>query len=355
MIIDLKKFIATERPFWTELDDMLIRNERDPYRRMTFEEIKRLHYLYQRASSDLSKISTFSAERAINEYLETLVGRAYATIHAGRQEAVRFSFWRWFWGTFPQTFRRRWRAFALSLAIMSAGALFGAGAIVWDPDAKAVLMPFEHLQMDPADRVAREEAADKDRLSGAKSAFSAYLMTHNTRISIFVLALGMTWGIGTVLVLYSNGVMLGAVVADYIRAGQSLFVAGWLLPHGTVEIPSILLAGQAGLLLAGAMIGRKSALPFGARLREVVPDVVTLIGGVAVLLVWAGIVEAFFSQYHAPVIPYAVKIAFGVVELFLLAAFLRMSGRNDVKPMSWRRIRGWIGLKKRYGIKHARP
>jgi uncharacterized membrane protein SpoIIM required for sporulation len=343
MIIDLKKFIAAERPFWSELDDMLVLNERDPYRRMHFQEIKRLHYLYQRASSDLSKISTFTAERAINDYLESLVGRAYAMIHAGRQETIRFSFWRWFWGTFPRTFRRRRRAFHLSLAIMLAGALFGGGAIVWDPDAKAILMPFAHLQMDPADRVAEEEASEGDRLRGRKSRFSAFLMTHNTRVSIFVLALGMTWGIGTVVVLYSNGVMLGAVAADYIWADQSLFLAGWLLPHGVVEIPSILLAGQAGLMLAGAMIGRKSALPFAARMREVVPDAVTLMGGVAVMLAWAGIVEAFFSQYHAPVIPYEVKIAFGVVELLLLVTFLRLSGRGDVKPLTWRRIRGWAG------------
>ncbi len=340
MIIDLKRFISTERPYWTELEKFLIQNERDPYRRMTFDEIKRLHYLYQRASSDLSKISTFSAERDINDYLESLVGRAYAMIHAGRQETVRFSIWRWFWGTFPQTFRRHWRAFALSLAIMMAGALFGGGAIVFDPNAKAVLMPFEHLQMDPADRVAMEETESSARLRSGKSSFSAFLMTHNTRVSIFVLALGMTWGIGTILVLYSNGVMLGAVVADYIGADQTLFLAGWLLPHGAVEIPSILLAGQAGLLLAGAMIGRKSAVPFGQRLRKVVPDVVTLICGVAILLVWAGIVEAFFSQYHAPIIPYEVKITFGVIELCLLFAFLRLSGRGDVRPMSWRRIKG---------------
>ena len=48
----------------------------------------------------------------------------------------------------------------------------------------------------------------------------------------------------------------------------------------------------------------------------------TIIGGVAVMLVWAGIVEAFFSQYHAPVLPYGVKIAFGAVELVALTWFL---------------------------------
>lgn len=343
MIIDLKKFIDNERPYWEELDAVLAISERDPYRRMTFEEIKRLHYLYQRASSDLSRISTFSAERAIGAYLESLVSRAYAVIHAGRQETLRFSFWRWFWGTFPRTYRRHWRVFALSLGIMLAGGLFGGTAIVVDPEAKTVLMPFEHLQMDPNKRVAMEEKGEQDRIKGAKGTFSAFLMTHNTRVSIFVLALGMSYGVGTVLLLFSNGVLLGAVAADYIRAGQGIFLTGWLLPHGAVEIPSILVAGQAGLMLAGALIGRRSALAVGQRLRKVIPDVATLISGVALMLVWAGIVEGFFSQYHAPVLPYSVKIGFGIVELSLLTVYFRFSGKKEIRALTWKRIRGWVG------------
>jgi len=63
-----------------------------------------------------------------------------------------------------------------------------------------------------------------------------------------------------------------------------------------------------------------------ARLRDVSRDLATLIFGVAVLLVWAGFVEAFLSQYHEPFIPYEVKIAFGAVELVLLILFLSRSG-----------------------------
>jgi hypothetical protein len=53
---------------------------------------------------------------------------------------------------------------------------------------------------------------------------------------------------------------------------------------------------------------------------------VTLIFGVALLLVWAGIIEAFFSQYHAPVLPYSIKMAFGFVEIAMLILFLAKSG-----------------------------
>ena len=51
-----------------------------------------------------------------------------------------------------------------------------------------------------------------------------------------------------------------------------------------------------------------------------------MIFGVGIMLVWAGLVEAFFSQYHEPVLPYAVKIGFGAVELVLLAMFLAKAG-----------------------------
>jgi uncharacterized membrane protein SpoIIM required for sporulation len=154
-------------------------------------------------------------------------------------------------------------------------------------------------------------------------------MTHNTRVSILTLALGMTWGIGTSLMLFSNGLMLGAVAVDYIGAGQTKFLLGWLLPHGVIEIPAILIAGQAGLMLAMALIGWGTRTRLRARLRAISRDLVTLIFGVAVLLVWAGFVEAFLSQYHEPVIPYSAKIAFGLVELILLCLFLAKSGSQS--------------------------
>jgi uncharacterized membrane protein SpoIIM required for sporulation len=141
----------------------------------------------------------------------------------------------------------------------------------------------------------------------------------------------MTWGVGTIIMLFYNGIMLGAVAVDYVRAGQTKFLLGWLLPHGVIEIPAILIAGQGGLMLAMALIGWGKRIPLRDRLREVSGDLVTLIFGVAVFLVWAGFIEAFLSQYHEPVIPYSVKIAFGLVELVLLILYLSKSGTRPSK------------------------
>ena len=326
MIVDLQRFIANERPFWNELEKQLGRIEAEPNERLPLERLQLFHQLYERTAADLAKITTFSSEPETRRYLENLVARAYSEINETREKQRRFFPLEWFFQTLPRTFRRHVRAFYLSLAITVAGCLFGGAAIAFDPDAKSVLMPFSHLQEDPVKRVADEEKAAHDRLAGFKTTFSAELMTHNIKVSLFTLALGMTWGFGTIVMLFYNGVILGAVAVDYIRAGETKFLLGWLMPHGVIEIPAILIAGQAGLLLALAVIGRGSRQSLRARLREISPDLVTLIFGVGCLLVWAGFVEAFLSQYHEPVIPYSVKIAFGCFELALLVLFLAKSG-----------------------------
>lgn len=332
MIIDLQRFINAERPGWTELERLLDRLEADPGSRMTLEELERFHLLYARTAADLAKITTFSSEPETRRYLEALVARAYGEIHETRERPGRYAPLKWFFQTLPQTFRRHVRAFYLSVAITLAGCAFGGFALALDPAAKPVLMPFPHLQQDPSERVAEEESATRDRLTGHKTSFSAFLMTHNIRVSIFTLALGMTWGIGTFVILFYNGIMVGAVSVDFVLAGQSKFLVGWLLPHGAVEIPAILIAGQAGLMLAMALIGRGQRLPLGARLRAVSKDLVTLVFGIGLLLVWAGFVEAFLSQYHEPIIPYSAKIVFGLVELVLLFLFLAKSGSTQSPP-----------------------
>jgi uncharacterized membrane protein SpoIIM required for sporulation len=331
MIIDLHKFIAEERPFWSELEEFLDIVEKEPERRLDLFQVERFHYLYQRAANNLAKISTFSAERNTRLYLESLVGRAYGEIHETREKPHRLRLFHWFFNIFPQTFRKHIRAFWISLIAMMVGAAFGGFAIVADSSTKQILLPFSHLQGDPSERVKEEESVKADRLKGAKTTFSSFLMTHNTKIAIFTLALGMTWGIGTLIMLFYNGVILGAVAVDYVLAGETSFLLGWLLPHGVVEISAILLAGQAGIVLAGALIGWGKSISLRMRLRKISQDLVTLIFGIMLMLVWAGIVEAYFSQYHEPVIPYEFKIAFGLLEFAILTVFLARSGSKKVK------------------------
>ena len=49
------------------------------------------------------------------------------------------------------------------------------------------------------------------------------------------------------------------------------------------------------------------------------------------MLLWAGFIEAFLSQYHEPFVSYDLKILFGGLQCTGLVIFLWFSGRGREK------------------------
>lgn len=328
MIIDMQRFIERRRANWDELEQLCSAYQDKEGKGWPVDRIERMDRLYRRACSDLAQAQSFAADRQIVAYLERLVGRAYGIIYQRRRKMDwRSALWLFPVG-FPRSFRRQFRFFLAASAALLLGAALGGYLVASDAYAKDVLFRgFEHLMGDPSERVAAEEQM-ADREGGGYATFSSMLMANNIRVSILALALGMLWGVGTIVLLFYNGGILGAVCIDYIRAGEAEFLAAWLLPHGVVEIPAILLGGMAGLMLAQAMLGWGDARSMADRLRAIQKDVTHIVAGLVVLLIWAGLVESYLSQTHEPAISYEAKILFGVAELVALALFLGFCGRK---------------------------
>jgi len=329
MIINMQEFSARGQPLWDELDHELILLSDNPSRQLSLKQVKRLHYLYSRTCADLSEMRTYGVERDICAYLEALCARAYAELHTmERRRFINFHPFEWLSRTFPQAVRRHYRKLILSIALTVMGAIMGSTLLVVDPQSKDVLLPYAHLAITPSERVIKEEQSDSNTYKGRKMSGSAWYMIHNSKVSFMVIASGVTYGVLTFVLLFTNGVLLGAVCLDYIAAGESLFLTGWLLPHGSIEIPAILLAGEAALILGAALIGGRTRLSLAMRLRQALPDITTIAFGVMLMMIWAGIIEAAFSQYHEPVLPYWFKISFGVVQLLLVLWFFCFCGRK---------------------------
>lgn len=341
MIADFKSFIERAEPHWKELERELERIRDGTATLSDLRYARHVLSLFQRASSDLARLQGGSAEPELRSYLEGLVGAGYAEIHSASRDRKHFRPWHWLVRTFPEAFRRQVWGFWVATALTFAGMALGAILLSKGVEGREAIYPFPHLVKEtPSERVAREEeeqgkavAEGRDELGGAKGIFSAELMRNNIGVTFKAMALGMTWGVGTLLILFYNGVILGAVAFDYMSDGQTVFLLAWLLPHGSVEIPAILLGGQAGLMLGRALIGWGTSDTLRTRFRKITPDLATIAGGAALILVWAGIIEAFFSQYHEPVVPYWVKIAFGSIQLAALFWFLFFCGRST-RPQS---------------------
>lgn len=326
MIVDLKRFIEEERPYWHELEAGLAGLRKGD--RFDIAAVERLHYLYRRTSSDLMRMRTYAVENELQRYLEQLVAQVYAEMHGQRTRGRRFRPLYWLRVQVPRSVRARSGSGLFALVLMTLGMVLGAFLIQVQPSTKRIIIPFAHLHGDPADRVALEESFAVAGSIEGEATFAAELMENNTRLSLLIMAMGFTWGIGTAWLLFYNGMVIGAVAWDYLSAGQISFFLAWILPHGSVELPALVLAGQAGFLLGSALIGRGGGQQLQERFRGAGRDAAHIFGLVVLLLIWAGMVEAFLSQQHGNLVSYPLKIAFGSLQLAALIAYLWFSGKR---------------------------
>ena len=338
MILNLERFQAQARPRWKDLESLLAALEGRPDRRLDPVEAEQLQELYAQVAADLNRVTHGAWAPELRQYLERLVARAYAELYYApptRSEIWRPRRWLRIFTAFPESFRRQSRYFALALLITVLGCALGGLAVHYDPASVDVLLPADYLR-NPDQRVHAEEQGQERHLNSTQTeaAFSAQLIRHNIQVALLAAALGVTFGIGTALLLFENGVLLGAVVARYTQQGFGLFMTAWLLPHGVFEIPSILIAGQAGFYLAHLLLRRREDRDVRQSMREWL----VLVAGLAMMLVWAGVMEAFFSQHHAPVLPYGFKVAVAAAELVLLTLYLLLIGRRDIGAESRQRI-----------------
>jgi len=75
---------------------------------------------------------------------------------------------------------------------------------------------------------------------------------------------GITFGLGTAWLMFENGVLLGALGAVFVEAGETLSFCTGILPHGVLEIPACLLGGAGGFVL-GAGPSNGTAVARGYR------------------------------------------------------------------------------------------
>ncbi|MHC4224044.1 MAG: stage II sporulation protein M, partial [Planctomycetota bacterium] len=136
---------------------------------------------------------------------------------------------------------------------------------------------------------------DEKDFGSALGSFASFLFTHNARVGMTAFALGFVAGLPVYILLFMNGLILGAFGALYHSRGLGLDWWGWVLPHGVTELFAVILCGAAGLALAHALVfpGRYTRLQ-NLALRGREAGIVVL--GAVVLFFIAGLIEGIFRQ-----------------------------------------------------------
>ena len=171
--------------------------------------------------------------------------------------------------------------------------------------------------------VARE-AAD---YAGAFSA-SRYV-TNNVQVAFSAFALGITAGIGTTLILLTNGVSIGTSLGIFRWNGALHQILAFVTPHGVLELTAICLAGGAGFLigsaflLPGALTRREALIVRGRR-------AIRLVAAAGLFLLVAGIIEGIVSPRNLQLRDAAVIGATsGVFIIIYIFAGVRSKGAPE--------------------------
>src|SRR6202040_3018781 len=75
------------------------------------------------------------------------------------------------------------------------------------------------------------------------------IFTNNIQVAFLAFSGGVLCGLGTVFVLVSNGLSLGAVLGAAQFYGVAPLLWSFISPHGYLELTCIVIAGAAGLML----------------------------------------------------------------------------------------------------------
>jgi uncharacterized membrane protein SpoIIM required for sporulation len=279
---------------------------------------------YRRVCQHLALAERRDYSSTLVQRLHDLVQRGHLVLYRPRAPRARRII-DFFAATFPRLVRAQWRAMSVA-ALLFFVPLIGAIVLLqfrpelvhslFDPEQ---LAGFENMY-DPA-----KTAERLGRESGTDLKMFGFYIFNNVSIGFRTFASGLLAGVGSVVVLIMNGVIIGGVAGHLTAIGYGgpfwRFVAG----HSAPELLAIVISGGAGLQIGMALIapGRRTR---GRALVESGVIGAKLVLGVFAMLIFAAFIEAYWSSIAW--MPAPIKFGVGSVLWLAILLWLWRGGRG---------------------------
>lgn len=310
-------WIEQRKTSWNRLEALIHQVESHGLRALPSSELREFGLLYRQIAADLSAVRADRGSGTLEEYLNSLLSRAHNRIYSGRRAGFG-SMARFMAFEYPRIFRRLFSYVLASFLIFMGGALLGMLLTLASPAFMRLLLgpqmvsTIEHHRMWTHSIVSMKPQA------------SSAIMTNNIGVSFMTFAGGIAAGLGTLYLMFFNGVEIATVLTACAQHHMAKDLLSFMAAHGALELPSIFIAGGAGLRLASGLLfpgvlPRRESLAVGAQ------EAIRLLTGVVPLLIVAGTLEAFLSPSGVAA---GAKFAVGGVLLVALAFWLTEGGRE---------------------------
>jgi len=296
-VLRSSQFRREREASWRDLEALLERVEHRGIGALTHDELTRLPTLYRSAVGALSVARSISLDRNLLDYLTHLTTRAHLAVYAGRRrplEAVGDFVTR----RFPSIVRGFRLPFALALASLCLGVLIGFVMTQRDPERFYSFvsegMSQGRTPEAPTDSL-RATLYRPPQNRGELEVFATFLFSHNALVGILCLALGFAAGAPVIFLLFSNGLILGAMAALFGSRGLGPAFWAWVLPHGVTEMLAVVLCGMSGLVFGASIVFPSQGSRLATLARRGRDAGLAVLGAVGMLFI-AAMIEGLFRQ-----------------------------------------------------------
>jgi len=311
-IILSNQWLAKRKPYWDRLAALLGQaGSGGGVRHLSRDELRETALLYRQAASDLSTLRQDPTARAYAEHVNQLLARAHHIIYSSRGTSL-MKVVRFLRDDYPAVFQSQIRYVIVSLTILLGGATLGSVLTLARPQFMRHMLGPRMIET-----IERHEMWTHS-IVGVAPMMSSLIMTNNLTVCFVAFAGGILFGLLTAWSMFFNGLLLGVIGVACQQHGMSLDLWSFVAPHGSLELPSIILSGAAGLRLGHGVL-----FPGLYRRRDSIAragvEASRLVAGIIPLLVIAGTLEGFFSPSGAPV---QLKFTVGGALFTLLVLWL---------------------------------
>lgn len=270
---------------------------------------------YIQLTNDLSYAQTYYPESKTLLYLNSLASQAHQKIYVTKKESKNkiISFWR---DEFPLFFYQYHKTLLYTFLIFMTAVIIGAVSTVNDDSFLRLILGDAYVNM-TIENIEKGEPMAVYK-SGSNIGSFLGITINNIRVAIIAYALGVFFSVGTIWVLFSNGIMLGAFITFFYNYGiLEKTSTVWL--HGTIEISVIVIAGCAGLVMGNSFLfpktySRRVAFMKGAK------DGLKIMVSTIPFFIIAGFIEGFITRYGEQM-PWILAYGIIFISLFIIVYY----------------------------------
>lgn len=319
----MERVVARKGARWDAFGAMASRATSQGLDTLSAEELPDFAARYREVAADLARARTYGADARVRLRLERLVAAGHNLLYRDDRKTWH-RMWRFVAVECPAAVVSAWRIVLIAFLAFTLPALGGYAALRERPALAEEVLPA--VMLERAEEGKREVAAGRGYAQAqaeSRAGIASYIMTNNMRVAFACFAGGVVLGVGSLVSLAFNGLLLGAISAHFQNVGLLAYLWTFVAGHGVLELFAIWCAGAAGFLLGLAIVrpgpySRRDALVLNARIA------MRLVGTSIVLLLVAGTIEGFLSTSGAAT---WIKVTVSVASAVLLTLYLANGAR----------------------------